>query len=236
MKSNKSDLKKRGYASGEDVERSSGLPQEILIEKLYSSDAVIRTVAASNLLSIDEIATYELLRQLAIEKCLYTKIAICESLERGNYKTAIRMTEYLCKIGNNQHKALPNKVSAKKSYPLPRDIVARSLGRMDVSVFPVLIAVLYEHDMEKVCEVLDAIGYMVFYHPILATPESAKPVLSLIDTFSENQLILWKVIQCLSAFPLPESKTILRKYALRTDTLGMEARRSLNLLEMRNEC
>ncbi|MHB8127514.1 MAG: hypothetical protein ACYDEX_00745 [Mobilitalea sp.] len=232
MKSSKSDLQKRGYALVEDVQRLSGLPQDILIEKLHSCDAVIRTSAANNLLSMDEIATCELLRQLAIEKCLYTKIAICESLERGNYNTAVLMTEYLSKIGNNQYVVLPNKVSAKKSFPLPRDIVARSLGKMEVSVFPALIAVLYEHDMAKIYEVLDAIGFMVFYHPVLATAESVKPVFSLIDTFSENQMVLWKVILCLSAFPLPESETVLRKYVLRTDILGMEARRSLNLLEL----
>ena len=230
MKSDKSDLGKRGYATVEDVESLTGLTQENLIIKLNSSDAVIRTAAASKLLSIDEISTYELLRQLAIEKCLYTKIAICESLERGNYQTAVRMTEYLSKIGNNQHKVLPNKVSAKKSFPLPRDIVARSLGKMDVSVFPALIAVLYEQDRAKISEVLDAIGFMAFYHPVLATIENVKSVLSLIDNISDNQVILWKIILCLSAFPSSESEAVLRKYALRTDTLGMEARRSLNLL------
>lgn len=182
MKSCISDLQKRGYATSEDTERLSGLPQKILIEKLHSSDAAIRTMAASNLPSIDENVTRELLQQLAIEKCLYTKIAICVSLERGNLKTAELMTEYLSKIGNNQYKALPNKVSAKKSFPLPRDIVARSLGKMDVSVFPALMAVLDEHDRAKICEVLDDIGYMVFYHPALATTENAKPVLSLIDS------------------------------------------------------
>lgn len=51
-----------------------------------------------------EEAAEELLSQLAQEKCLYTRIAICEALECGEIHTAEKMTEYLGVIGNNQHR------------------------------------------------------------------------------------------------------------------------------------
>ena len=40
------------------------------------------------------------------------------------------MVEYLGQIGNNQHKVLPTNGFNKKSYPLPRDIIARTLAHM----------------------------------------------------------------------------------------------------------
>ncbi len=137
-------------------------------------------------------------------------------------------------IGNNQYRVPPDKVSAKKSFPLPRDIIARSLGRMDISVFPALQRCLKESSCrEQISELLDAVGYMVFYHPELAAADNLQPVLALESPYSQDPLILWKMILCLSAFPSADAKTVLLNYAQEQSILGMEAQRSLKILAMR---
>ncbi|WP_338099446.1 hypothetical protein [Methanolapillus africanus] len=178
-----------------------------------------------------EYLTDLILQRLSVENSLYTKIEICSVLEKGGCSTAKKMTAYLGKIGQNQYTALPDSVSKKKSYPLPRDIIARSLGKMDASVLPVLLDVLMSGDASAVSEVLDAIGFLVFYNPQSATPENLDAVLSALTKFSDNDLIQWKLMICLSAFPLPKSLDILN-HVIETSEIPIfreEALRSKNL-------
>ncbi|SNT27931.1 hypothetical protein SAMN05446037_10721 [Anaerovirgula multivorans] len=236
MKSSKEDLLKRGFAVQEDIALLSGKPQEELLDLLHSDNAIIRTASAYNLSSTKQnkkIVTDELLKQLSVEKCLYTKLAICESLEKGDIDTAKQMINYLGKIGNNQHKQLPDKVSLKKSFPLPRDIIARSLGKMSVIVFPVLIDVLQSCDIEKISEALDAIGFMVFYNQQLSNEKNAQAIYDVMEKHQDSSLFLWKGILCLSAFPLVKSKKILEGFISQNNLLGEEAKRSLNLINAR---
>ena len=85
--------------------------------------------------------------------------------------------------------------------------------------------------------------------------DNANPIFALVDTYAENPLILWKVLLCLSAFPLEESRLILSKFANKknerndpdktnktkqydktqeNNLLAMEAQRSLDILKERN--
>lgn len=233
MKSTDTELKNRGMASENDIFIMSNLTQPELILKLHDKEPHIRSAAAINLHSVVDEAADELLLQLSREKCLYTRIAICECLEKGNIDTAKKMTEYLGRIGENQHKVLPDKVSAKKSFPLPRDIIARSLGRMDVSIFPVLIEVLKSGETKRVREVLDAIGYMVFYNSVLATEENCEKVISLSCKYKSDKVIRWKMMLCLSAFPCETGNELLKKFEGEENILGLEARRSLKIIESR---
>lgn len=230
LKSNQKHLQKRGLATADDISELENSQPSELIKLLHSDCAVTRTASAYNLFPSDELTVTHLLEQLSAEKCLYTKIAICESLEKGNRNTARQMTRYLGKIGNNQHKVLPQKTSAKKSYPLPRDIIARSLGKMDTSVLPVLLDVLKIGDEVKISEVLDAIGFMTFYHPEIATDCNAQAVNELFRKYENSTLIIWKSIVCLSAFPLPQSVAILQGFISKSNLLGEEANRSLCLI------
>lgn len=230
MKSSKNDLQKRGYAYTEDIEKLKEFSQSDLVNLLHSNNAVTRTSAAYNLSATKEVVAKELLKQLCSEKCLYTKIAICQCLEKGNIDTAKQMINYLGKIGTNQHKQLPPIVSAKKSYPLPRDIIARSLGRMNVSVFPLLLNVLKSNDILSISEALDAIGFMAFYHQELVTEINAKVIYETINNYDNNSLIIWKCILCLSAFPLDKSIVVLKHFAIQDNILGKEARRSLMII------
>jgi hypothetical protein len=161
---------------------------------------------------------------------LYTKNAICRKLEQGGPDTASQMIKLLGRIGNNQYKQLPDRSSRKKSYPLPRDIIARSLGRMSVGVYPVLIDVLQCKKTETISEALDAIGYMTFYNKQLSTENNAQAAFNVMDEYSNNSLILWKAIICLSAFPSEKTKMILESFINQNNLLGEEANRSLKLI------
>ncbi len=234
LKSINKSLRNRGMAAENEIAAFSNLSLADLIRMLNHSDAFLRSAAAMNLHSFVEQAADDLLLQLSKEKHLYTRIAICECLEKGGINTARKMINYLGCIGNNQHKVLPDKVSAKKSFPLPRDIIARSLGRMDASTFPALMEILKCNQMERIYEDLDAIGYMVFYKPMLATKENCEQIVSLLVRYEGNQFLLWKILICLSAFPCEESKIILTMFAEEQSILGLEAQRSLNIIKLRN--
>lgn len=222
-------------ATKEEIESAAALSFEQLIELLYGIEPYRRSAAAISLCRFVNEAADELLMQLSRENCLYTRIAICESLENGNIETARKMTKYLGYIGKNQHKVPPEKVSAKKSFPLPRDIMARSLGRMDASIFPVILEVLSGDNLAQILEGLDAFGYMVFYNPSLATTKNCQILLNLAERYKEDSLLLWKVILCLSAFPCMESKEFLLRFTHNQSIHGMEAQRSLRMLKRRSE-
>lgn len=230
MKSSSEDLRKRGMPSKEELEEIEQQSYQDMCESLHGEQPTIRSAAAVGLRKYANEAVHELLQQLKKETCLYTRIAICETLETGNCETARCMCEYLGKVGNNQHKKLPEKVSEKKSFPLARDIIARSLGRMDLSIFSILMEVLETGSTMQISEVLDAIGYMVFYHRELATEDICKQLIVTVSMYKENEVLLWKLILCLSAFSCDESIQFLSQYKDDSTILGLEATRSLKLL------
>jgi len=176
-----------------------------------------------------------MLKRLCKEKSLYTKLEICSALEQGNIETARQMIKYLGKIGNNQHKMLPDRVSLKISYPLPRDIIARILSKMSPTVLVAMLEVLTKNDASMISEVIDAIGFMVFYNKQLVTPENAQLIYDVIEKYRDNQVILWKAILCLSAFPLGSSVGVLERVKITypETLLSEEASRSLKLIEGR---
>lgn len=230
MKSTQNDLKKRGYIDAEELQNYQEIPHAAMILWLNDSDPVKRSIAAHYLDALLKEDIILLIDQLKKEKCLYTRIAICEKLQTGNALTVSLMAKELGKIGHNQYHTLPKRSSAKKSYPLPRDIIARYLGKMDTAVFPILLEVLDTKDTSQISEALDAIGFMAFYHPYLAVKENAEKIYVIFDRYKDNPLLIWKGLTCLSAFPLQQAKLILQNYVSRPDVLGLEAQRSLDLL------
>lgn len=229
MKSTQTELRSRGKASKEEIAACAGLSAEELAKELHNPDPCRRTAAAYWLHPETEGAAELLLEQLCRETCLYTRIAVCESLEKGGRAAAEKMIPYLGRVGKNQHRSLPDKVSAKKSYPLPRDLIARTLAGMDLAVFPLLLDVLDTGDTWKISEALDAVGFMAFYHPSLVSEKNADRVIRLL-TSCEDEVIQWKALICLSAFPVPEGIQILEEFAGKPDLCGAEAARSLRLI------
>ena len=236
LKSDLDKIKNRGMALDDDVNLLRDKPIEKIVDYLNSDDPVIRTSAAVNLKHFADNVCNELLHQLSKEKSLYTKIAICEALQKGNIDTAVKMTAYLGIIGNNQYKKLPKKVSLKKSYPLPRDIIARTLSKMNINIFPVLLDVLKSDDSIKIHEVIDAIGFMVFYNQILSNNDNLKCIIHLMDKYEDDKILIWKCLTCLSAFNLEKSKNILNTFINNEENiLSLEAERSLSILNKKTK-
>lgn len=235
MKSSEEALRKRGMAGEEDIKLLESLSTEDIFRKINSTSPSERSAAVIILRSRCNMENKEyiflLLERLKKEKSLYTKIEICNTLEKGNKTVALMMCNYLGSIGNNQHLTIPNTVSRKKSFPLQRDIIARSLGKMDKEVFPTLLEQLNILDRTKISELLDAIGYIAFYNPDLANPENFGYILNTYEKYKEDMLIVWKITLCCSGFPMKESIELLNHIQCEYShpTIKAEAERSLKL-------
>lgn len=237
-KSSEQDLIKRGKAVKKDISAFCLLTTEELFLKLNSSIPAERSAAVIALREKCNINDRKyvalLLECLSKEKALYTKMEICLSLEKGNGETALWMCNYLGKIGSNQHTTVPDAVSLKKSFPLPRDIIARTLSRMNESVFPALLHQLEVLERKQLSELLDVIGYMAFYNSKLATKDNFAVIVRLAGQYANDGLILWKIALCCSGFPLPESKRLLNsvKASAQHPTILAEVERSLRLIRV----
>lgn len=233
--------RKRGMITEHDILEYENEEYEGLVKLLTNKEAWLRTVAVRVLnrkinIHNNETLVSLLLDHLMNEKALYTRLEICNVLEQGDCEVARQMTRYLGRIGHNQHKELPSEVSKKKSYPLPRDLIARTLGNMSPSILPELLDVLTKKDEEKISECVDAIGFLVFYQKELATLEHAEYIYQCMVNYKDNQIIYWKCIECLSAFPYKKTIDLLESIIKNTASASLlhkEAERSLALIERR---
>ncbi len=234
MKSSPEALRKRGYIDDLDISSYKVRTSSELLLLLQSKDAFERSIAV-RLLShtMDNEITAAMLKLLLQEKSLYTRLEICNALEKGDVKVAELMIPYLGEIGDNQHKLQPGKVSRKVCYPLPRDIIARTMGRMNISVLNVLLSVLEYDDVDKMYEAIDAIGYMCFYNRI---PDELSVINSLhncMKKYETNTVIRWKTARCLSAFRCNESIEVLKRMynQEKESAIREEIKRSLSIIE-----
>lgn len=203
MKSSDFQLKSRGKITSEDLQQYRNHTQIELLEMLKSKEAYKRTIAV-NILSEKYNLTDDLIRlflhTLKQEKKLYTKIELCDALSKGNVQSAKIMVEYLGQIGNNQHKVLPTSGFNKKSYPLPRDIIARTLAHMKEEILPILLDSLKTHNIHAVREVIDAIGFICFYNKIHSNAQIIDAlILCLKDNYNDD-IIRWKLVRAFESF------------------------------------
>ncbi len=229
-------LRGRGYIEDYDISEFKELNRDALIKLLEDKDPVHRSAAAKVIRLKCDVCNVEmadiLLKHLVKEKKLYTRLEICTTLESGNQVTAKEMVPYIGKIGKNQHKVLPERPSFKSSYPLPRDLIVRSLARMRREILPVLMEVLDSGDIDKIQEVLDAIGFLIFYNRQAGSHEYMNKVINTIETYKEDDVIVWKGILCLSAFPHAKSIEYLRNVS-KTSKKALfreEAKRALKVM------
>ena len=80
---------------------------------------------------------------------------------------------------------------------------------------------------------LDAIGYMTFYHKELATEENCDYLLSASHAWEKDTFLLWKLLLCLSAFSCEKSICFIRQFIDDCGPLGLQARRSLQIIQER---
>lgn len=226
MKSNQKQLQARGWIEEDDLVPFQNYSLEELLRLLHAEKPQERSVAA-RLLPLTEGTTAKLLEAAAKEKKLYCRLEMMRKLETGTPETARQMLPYLSEIGNNQHQLPLEKPSAKKSFPLPRDLIARSLGNMSPEILPTLFEQFSSLNSAQLSELLDAIGLLIFYHPNEASDAYFSQLQTLWYEAADNSLLQWKLVICFSAFP--QSKTLLEKIIQTNPALAAEAQRSLSL-------
>lgn len=201
---------------------------------LNSKVATKRTIGAKLLNSFQEQAVMNsLINRLIIEDKLYTKIAISESLGSFGEEASKELIQYLGNVGNNQHKSLPNKKFKKKNYPLPRDIIARTICKIGKSALNSLKKCLYNGDYNQILEAIDSIGYISFYED---DQTLEKDIINMIKKYKNDELMLWKLIRALQSFKSENVKNLLKEYSnSKVKQLRWEAERGLNQIKRKKK-
>lgn len=203
MKSSDSQLRSRGKITSEDLQQYSNHTKIELLEMLKSKEAYKRTIAVkilSEKYDLTDDLIHLFLHTLKQEKKLYTKIELCDALSKGDVQSAKIMVEYLGKIGNNQHTELPTNDFNKKSYPLPRDIIARTLAHMKEDILPVLMDVLKTNNIPAIREVIDAIGFICFYNKIHFNTQIVDELILCLNENYNDDIIRWKLVRAFESF------------------------------------
>ncbi|MDP4183074.1 MAG: hypothetical protein Q8942_18550 [Bacillota bacterium] len=120
----------------------------------------------------------------------------------------------------------------KKFPPNKKKKIARSLGRMSISTLPVLLDVLNCDEKNKISEVIDAIGFLVFYNQNCDTRKVFEAIVNTMSRYSDDKVIFWKCTLCLSAFNFQDSIDILNRIIIddNPELIKSEAKRSLKLI------
>lgn len=241
VKSTREQLRSRGYPQEEDLEIVRSLAAAEMVSLLASPSSAVRTAAVRSIVALgplDDAATNQLVDALRHETQLYTKLELSSALERGGAVSTRALIPWLGLIGTNQHRRPDVKEFKKSSYPLPRDIVARILARVDVSTLPLLTAALKKSDRVALTEAVDAVGFMCFYAANGDRAEKRAALDALLDLYSESRdddLLRWKVVRCFQSFNAPQIYTLLNEveHSDSHPVLRQEARRSLNVVQTR---
>lgn len=241
MKSSDVSLQKRGYVKLEDIECYKKFPREQLLCMITDQNASIRSTAVLTLSQIYGITTQEvtiLVQQLVREKALYTKIYICQVLATLGEEAVLVMLPYLGNIGNNQYQQIPDKTLKKKSYPLARDIIARTLANMSKDMFPLLLKSLVTVNQTQLSELLDAVGYMMFYHSNVINQDVIDILDEIYLQYRSNTLIVWKLVTCLSALTKEQGDILLLKIENEQEhpTIHLELQRTRGMRSLSKQC
>lgn len=238
MKSSDSQLRSRGKITSEDLQQYSNHTKIELLEMLKSKEAYKRTIAVkilSEKYDLTDDLIHLFLHTLKQEKKLYTKIELCDALSKGDVQSAKIMVEYLGKIGNNKHTELPTNDFNKKSYPLPRDIIARTLAHMKEDILPVLMDVLKTNNIPEIREVIDAIGFICFYNKIHFNTQIVDELILCLNENYNDDIIRWKLVRAFESFNDINLIHILMEIKQNDSQLVIrnEAKRSLEIINNR---
>ena len=170
----------------------------------------------------------QLCKTLAVEKKLYTKIALCESLVECAELSIEPLIDLLGRIGKNIETKIPKTGFYKISFPLPRDIAARTICRLGtIAIKPLEDFIKSSKEIAKLTQAIDAYGHINFSNKLRC---SSKIFQELVEKHPGNDFLKFKISRCLSGFPDGWSRTFLLE-TLQTDCHGLklEALRSLLL-------
>lgn len=219
----------RGENTPELDRRVAALPEAQQFALLNDPDPQQRTAAARALGSRHRSAAVPLLcARLQVETALYSRIAVSEALGLIGSPAIPALIALLGKIGNNQHQTLPTRGFYKKSFPLPRDIVTRTLIKIGCPALAPLENVVLTGERPAVLEAIDGIGRIAWTE----NDRRSEPVLlSAFQSSPSDVLIQWKLIRAFQAFPSAPVRAILTEVILSSplSELRWEAVRSLAL-------
>ncbi|MCP4021122.1 MAG: hypothetical protein GY729_04715 [Desulfobacteraceae bacterium] len=231
MKSTPEELRARGFAFENDVEQFKNL-NESGLKALACDPLPWKRTVGIKLMALKKRAA-DIPWFIAIlknEKKLYTKIAISDVLAEWGETAAEQLIPELGSIGNNQHKVPALVDLNKKSFPLPRDIVARILIRMGPSILPGIIIIIKTGTPLQKSEAIDVFGHITFYH---GRAEDESVLFELWEQCDGDELIKWKIIRALQAFPTQKACLFLKdlKSYGKNEIAVLEAQRSLARIE-----
>ncbi len=230
MKSNVAQLESRGYVVDglENSYTATSFEQRTaLLESKLPTD---RTLGARLLIKQPDLQAITcLITASQAEKKLYPRLEICNSLLSYGQAAVLPLIAVLGKIGNNQHRIVPVADFKKVSYPLPRDLAARTLIRIGTVALPDLLTALKSTDIVQLSEAIDAIGFICFYD---YQPKVFEQLENCFYRNAHSELIQWKIFRAMSAFS--ESSLFLNQHMEKnTGTLKTEIERSLSLIKKR---
>lgn len=193
---------KRGQITDEYLSQFNKLSDETLILMLKDENPQKRTAAAKILCRTPNSSNVaNLCAAMKDEKALYSRIAMSESLGEMGEIAVPNLIELLGVIGNNQEKELPSKYFKKKSFPLQRDLAARTIVKVGRPALPYLIHTITGNpDVFKKEQAVDTVGGITYK----THDHSAADVI--IQTIIENtgnqgnEVLLWKCVRALSGF------------------------------------
>lgn len=231
---NSEKLKNRGYVEENDLQNYVTFDRLQLLGLLHSKVPSERTIAAKLLAKYDDETTLNaLVDQLAIEKKLYSKIALTETISKFGEKASYILVAYLGSIGNNQYKCLPDIPFNKRSYPLPRDITARTLIRIGKPALNALRECVQCGTYIQKLEAIDAIGFISYYE---CDDSLLEDIIKLFRIYENDDLMTWKLIRALQAFKGEEVLRLLIKYQNSSVAqLRWEANRSIEQINKRSK-
>jgi hypothetical protein len=201
-------LRTRGFVDECDFDSFSITAQSDICEYLNSNEAHIRTCAVKKIAIENRIDCIDkLCERLRHEDKLYTKIAICDCLAKFGTHSIEPLISLLGKIGENQHKQIGNFDLNKKTYPLPRDISARTLIRIGPSVLPSMARLLATDDLLKITEAIDVIGHVSY----VSRNHSLETDILHFYHQNDDVTIKWKILRAFQSFDSERVKNELEK-------------------------
>lgn len=232
MKSSNDQLRNRGLLTDDYDLDSSTLLFAGKVELLNSIEATDRTLAARLMQNKNEAekSIPYLIEALKGEKKLYCKLEISKTLTLHSKFSVIPLIDALGEIGNNQHACIPDKTFKKNNYPLPRDIASRILAQIGAKVLPKLLESIEILNTKQLTEAIDAVGYICFYD---YNSKAFITLYKLYQKHANNDLIKWKILRAMSAFPESIGLLHQEKKHLDSTRLNDEIDRSISLLRDR---
>jgi hypothetical protein len=224
--------RERGEVNETDISDFASFDESELLSFLHSEKTVETSCAAIHLRKYQNSTVADnLCHQLAIEKKLYTKIALCETLAGCADLSIEPLIGLLGQIGKNQEIKIPETGFYKVSYPLPRDIAARTICRLGiVAILPLEHFIKSSKDMNALAQAIDAYGHIVYSNKIKC---SSSPLQELYEKHMKNDFLKYKITRCLSGIHDEWAKSFLLD-TIQTGYKGLrlEALRSLLLLRI----